>query len=371
MTVAIETSFADEFTRAAEDLLNKVLADDTLRTQAHCSPTCPPLWLAAAKAGWFDAALSQDAGGLGLDVSVLAGLFNAVGRHLAPGPFIDHVVVIPLLYPLASPSVRTQLSAAAQGERIIVFLDPDTFDQSDEAVPRLRKGTLSGVISLAPYATEASGFLVVAKTGGLGEVPLFIDRSSRGVTVSPQRSFDQVSSYASVAFNDVAVVEENILDAYSPDDVPSIEDVRGAVRAMTAMQLAGMARHMMDEAVSYAKSRHQFGRPIGGFQPVQHILADMATSVLMLEAITEEAARRVGSGVRDNNYAMTAKAFASHTARRIAESSLQVHGGIAFTSEFEIHRWYLHILALQTAYGDERVLAKRVGRELLSGNIQP
>lgn len=366
----IENSFDEEFTGAVEELLTKLFGEDSVRQQARSASLCAPVWQAAADAGWFDAILDQDAGGLDLGVPVLGGLFQAVGRHLAPGPFRDHVMVVPMLYPLATPAVRTHLAAATRGEKIIVTLDPEASCQAN-AAPTLRDGTVCGRVELAAYAAEADAFIVVTRDTNNDERFIFVDKSAPGLTIRPQRSFDPVMSYASVAFDAVEIRPEHIFRSSSPGQAVSVDHIRAATRTMAANELAGLARHMLDEAVAYAKNRHQFGRPIGAFQPVQHILADMATNVLMLEAIASEAARRIGGVEPDNDFAAVAKGFASTTARQVAESSMQVHGGIAFTAELELHRWYLHILALQNLYGDERVLAQRVGRRLLAGTAQP
>lgn len=358
-----------EFAAAADDLLKKTLSKAAVRSEAHSTPHCPALWASAAGAGWFDAVIDAESGGSGLDVPVLSGLFESLGRHLASGPFVDNAVIAPMMFAKAGDKLRDQLGAAARGESIIVFLDPSASGQETANAPILTDGTLTGVVELARHAPLADAFLVVATAPGDKTTVAYVDVSAPGVTVTEQRSLDPVTSYGRVVFDTASVTPDYRIESLEASTL--VDDVRAAARVMISRELAGLTRHMLDAAVSYAKEREQFGKPIGAFQPVQQILSSMTSDVLMLEAISAEAARRLNPGAIDTDYAMLAKSYASECARRVGESALQVHGGIAFTSEFELHRWFLHILSLQGMYGDESELGQLIGHHLLDGTLEP
>ena len=167
-----------------------------------------------------------------------------------------------------------------------------------------------------------------------------------------------------MSFGQVEIPDDHLLPVPGGVRVGAlVERLRGCLRLMIAAELAGLARHLLEVSVRYAGVREQFGRPIGSFQPVQEILVDMAVQLLGMEALTAECA--VGTEP-DPADAVTAKGLASEVARQVGESALQVHGGIAFTREFNDNRWFLRILTLQGMYGDQATSYRSIGRALLT-----
>jgi alkylation response protein AidB-like acyl-CoA dehydrogenase len=135
-------------------------------------------------------------------------------------------------------------------------------------------------------------------------------------------------------------------------------------RLLAAAMLLGLAGRMLSMSVAYARSREQFGRPIASFQAVQHRLADMAVAVESMRSLCYLA--QLGAAP-----AAAAKAHASAAAREVAESALQVHGGIGFTAEHELSGYFLRTLELRSAWGDEHVLRRELGRRLLELEAVP
>lgn len=350
----------DEFGRMADDLIRREVAKPGFRDQDHAA--WARLRSAAAEAGWFDVLLAEELGGLGLDTGTAAAIFTIIGRRLVPGPFIDHIVVIPRLYPYADATVRSRLDSARRGESTVVFIDAHATGQ---ALPTLDGGRLTGKVDLARFATSAEAFLVVAFEREHGVVAVLVDPEADGIDVSPRESFDPSSTYADVRFDAVEVDPKQVLQSIPASDfTEEVARLRDTIRVMISVELAGLSRHLLDESVAYAKYREQFGRPIGAFQPVQQILAQMATSVLALEAFVTQCAHHNGESAESSELV---KGFAAEIARQVGENALQVHGGIAFTAEFELNKWFLHGLALQDLYGDEAAIYQKVGRALLRG----
>ena len=359
-----------ELGRAAEDLIRGELARPRVRLAARGSGWSEELWRATAAAGWFDVLLAEEHGGLELGAGAAAGLFTLIGRHLVPGPYLDHIVMVPALYPYAPGPVRSRLNRARTGDELIALADPETTGCDTVQTDVLFEGrSLTGQVNLVRHGSIAGGFVVIARDPVRGALAVFADASAPGVTVVPRDSFDPASVVADVRFDHVHVPDGNVLlAAHGGATGPAINRLRATLRLMVAAELAGLSRHLLDSSIGYAKVREQFGRPIGSFQPVQQILADMAAQVLGLEAFTAECAARQEPGWAD---AVVLKGFASQVARQVGESALQVHGGIAFTEEFEGNRWFLRALTLQGLYGDDIASFRHIGSALLAGDLEP
>ena len=135
-------------------------------------------------------------------------------------------------------------------------------------------------------------------------------------------------------------------------------------RVLAAAMLLGLADRMLSMSVDYARSREQFGRPIAGFQAVQHRLAEMAVAVESVRSLAYLA--QLGAVP-----AAAAKAHASAAAREVAEAALQVHGGIGFTAEHPLSAYFLRTLELRSAWGDEHALRRELGLGLLELEAVP
>ena len=360
MATAVPAEMAVELTQAADSLVKRELARPEVRTAAR-EGWSADLWAATAAAGWFDVLAGEEHGGLGLGPVAAAGLFSVIGRQLVPGPYLDHIVMVPMIYAHASASVRSRLDRARAGRALIVLADPIACG-SEGAL--LVDGSLTGRACLVRYGSIADGLVVIARDPARGAVVAFVDAQAPGVTAAPRDSFDSASVVADVRFDQVAVPGDFVIPA--PGAV--IHRLRGVLRLMIAAELTGLARHLLDASVGYAKFREQFGRPIGSFQAVQQILAEMAIQVLGAEAFTADCAAQcdMDRAEPDLTDTIALKGFASQVARQVGESALQVHGGIAFTEEFDDNRWFLHALTLQGLYGDEAASFDEVGRTLLA-----
>jgi alkylation response protein AidB-like acyl-CoA dehydrogenase len=368
MTMTSEVT--EDLSRAAEDLFRRELARPGGRHAAHNAGWSEELWTATASAGWFDVLLSEEHGGLDLGSEAAAALFTLLGRYLVPGPYLDHLVVIPALYRYASRHVRDRFDLARTGSQLIVLADPAACGRSAATdVPMLVGEDLTGTVPLVRFGATASGFVVIARTGANRGAVVFVDGAAPGVTTAPRQSFDPVSAQADLRLDHVRVSGDAVL--LPSDEVmtnATVRRLRTTLRLMIAAELAGLARYLLDSSVAYAKLRKQFGRPIGSFQAVQQILGEMAVLVHGAEAYSAEFAARP-----DPDPAETAalKGFASRTARQVGESALQVHGGIAFTEELELNRWFLRALTLQGLYGDDIESFHETGNALLTGTLQP
>jgi alkylation response protein AidB-like acyl-CoA dehydrogenase len=159
---------------------------------------------------------------------------------------------------------------------------------------------------------------------------------------------------------------------WDPAAATGIGPPDGAVRARaravlgTSAQLLGLAQHLLDATVEYARSRHQFGVPIGSFQAVKHRLADVALALEFARPVVYRAAHSLATDDPDRSvHVSMAKAYAGDAATSAARAALQVHGAIGYTTEHDLHLWMKRVWALAAAYGDTAYHREQVATALL------
>ncbi|MDX6551559.1 MAG: hypothetical protein QOH74_47 [Gaiellales bacterium] len=374
---ALDTAHSEdlraELARAADELLACTLTRTEVRAEIDRTGFSRAAWTAAAEAGWFEAALPEEHGGLGLGLVEVGGIARAVGRHLLPGPVADHAVALPLLVPQVPAPARERLLSAIAGRRLTVLVDGAASSAPRSARPQTTDGRITGTVDLVRFGAQADDLLVVADgangSDSAASVVALVAASAEGVTVTAQDSFDPITCYATVAL-DAAPIDELLVVASAEAD-HLVAHLRAVVRLFAAAETAGAVRSLLDMSVAHALDREQFGKPIGSFQALQHLLADTAASVLLLEAATADAFGRATDPALIEPLSWQLKILAARVGRRVGEAALQVHGGIAFTVEHDVHRAVEHILALQGLYGDERQLGRKLGRALLRGDLEP
>jgi alkylation response protein AidB-like acyl-CoA dehydrogenase len=149
-----------------------------------------------------------------------------------------------------------------------------------------------------------------------------------------------------------------------------LTEMRAWARILAACELSGIATGLLETTTAFVQVREQFGRPIGAFQAVKHVLADMHALACSLRNVCDGAlADAVSAGPEDlSMLAAVAKAYAADAALEVCESAVQMHGGAGFTTETDLHLYYKRALALRAWYGDHEELAHRIGDALLAGS---
>jgi alkylation response protein AidB-like acyl-CoA dehydrogenase len=366
----VHDDLAAEFAATAQDIFARLSGSQSVAAELDEHGFSSQAWAAAVDAGWMEAMLAESAGGLGLSLRELGPIFIAAGRHLFAGPFAEHAVAGALAASHANHPVADRLLVTLGGERRLALVDAAAAGAFSGERPALRGGRLSGACELVRFANQSDELLVVASTPA-GPALALVQRERPGVSIAPRTSLDPVTVMASVAFEAVEVGDDDLV-ATGDAAWELLAVIRGGMRIAIACELSGIADHVLALAVDYAKEREQFGRPIGSFQALAHILAEMAREAFGLERLCREAAGVAMDDVaRLDNVSQVAKAHAGSAARAVTEGSLQVHGGIAFTVEHPLHRYYKHVLFLEGLYGDRHELHEQLGRRLLAGAGDP
>lgn len=224
---------------------------------------------------------------------------------------------------------------------------------------------LSGTKTLITNGTVAQKAVVFAKIDGAGTTAFIVDR-----TESPYeaRALHKMGNHATplaeLSFDEVPVPKANLLG--TPGKGLKVA-LAGLARGRCAVSFAaiGLARASLDAAVRYAKERKQFGKPIGQFQLVQEMIAEMATLTDASRLMAYRAAAALAAGKKALLESSQAKLFATESGLRVAHLAIQVHGGYGYTQEFPVERYYRDLRHLTLAEGTTQIQHLVIGRELL------
>jgi alkylation response protein AidB-like acyl-CoA dehydrogenase len=149
----------------------------------------------------------------------------------------------------------------------------------------------------------------------------------------------RASETASVVFEDCYVPDENRLGNLGEGFLQAMQILDGGRISIAALSV-GIAQGAYEAAVRYAKERHQFGKPIAEFQAIQFKLADMATQIEAARLLTLQAAHLKDAGKKVSQQSAMAKLFASETAVKVAEESIQIHGGYGYTKDYPAEKYW-------------------------------
>jgi alkylation response protein AidB-like acyl-CoA dehydrogenase len=311
----------------------------------------PDHWRALAGQGLLGLHLPEDHGGQGFSLVELAVAVEEMGRALAPDPYV--------------PTVLTSAVLLAAG--------------AGEFLPGLADGTRCGAVSLAGGLTgrRDGDALVVEGTvepvlGGLtadlfvlpvktAEGEEWVAVSAAEVTVEPLESLDPVRGVARVSLRELS--SGQVLTGLTRPDVRAIAAV------ILGAEACGVAGWAVDTAAAYARTREQFGRPIGQFQGIKHKCARMLVELERARAAVWDAAHAVSRDAGDQvAYAAgVAAALAPDTAVAATQDCIQVHGGIGYTFEHDAHLYYRRALTLRALLGRASEWHASVAALALSG----
>jgi alkylation response protein AidB-like acyl-CoA dehydrogenase len=218
---------------------------------------------------------------------------------------------------------------------------------------------LSGVKRFVPWAHVADLMLVVARTSTStpgsdrdGTTVFAIPADASGLSVEPNIEMDRTNPTATVTFKSVSVDADSVIGEIDRGwrvIGPTLE--RAAVAA--AAEMLGASRRCMEMSVEYAKVRRQFGQPIGMFQAIKHACAEMLLDVENSHGATYYAAWAQDAHSADASLvASAAKAYVGDASRKVCGSAIQVHGGIGFTWEYDLHLYFKRAKHFEPLYGD-------------------
>ncbi|MGZ4127354.1 MAG: acyl-CoA dehydrogenase family protein [Actinomycetota bacterium] len=340
------------------------------------------LWKIVTELGWAGVAIDEAHGGLGLGLIELAILMEETGRALAPVPFFSTVGFAAQVLEQASPAGGTGRrdealrEIASGGARATTALGEKDgrFDAGGVSVKAARTENgwrFTGTAALVPDAHLAYLIVVLARTERARKpedgLSLFVvPASALKSKPKPQPSLDGARRLADVRLGGVEVPADALLGTEGKA-WPVVARALDRVAVLLSAEAVGVATATLERAVAYARERTQFDRPIGSFQAISHKCADMLLVTETARSHVYYAAWALEEGAPDARLAAaTAKAAASDAARIVANDSIQVHGGIGFTWEHDMHLFYRRAKFCELYLGDASQWRERVAAALVS-----
>lgn len=319
------------------------------------------LWQQMADMGLVGLLVDEQYGGPGAGAAELEYIMEEAGAALLPGPFLSSsVLAASLLSSCSDESLKRRfLPALSAGTGIATvaltgdvgsWMPEDVEVEADQA-----EGAwlLNGVASFVTWARSAETLLVVAKVSdGLG---VFVVEGRRNAPViSDLQTFDPTLRLSRISFDDVDAVPLAGVDG------GGIEKAMNLTRVALAGEQAGAARHVLYATVDYIKTRMQFGRPIGGFQAIKHMAADLLLEVESATSVAREAARAIAEDDPRTDELVSLAAFTcADTFVQMTASAIQMHGGIGFTWDHWAHLYWRRARADAQLFGSADLYRER------------
>jgi alkylation response protein AidB-like acyl-CoA dehydrogenase len=332
------------------------------------------LWKKLAEQGWLGLIYPEQYDGTGLGLVDLVVLMEEMGRAVAPGPYFSTVLLggLAILEAGGDAQKKEWLPRIAAGDKrvALAWMEPSAQlgppGVTLTAVKRGETYTLSGTKLFVHDAHTADALVVAARTrpgAGADGVSLFLlPKGTKGLEVTLLPTMDQTRKLCEVACSDVTVGADALLGAAGAGWAPLSRVLDRATVALCA-EMCGGAQKVLDMTVEYAKIRQAFGRPIGSYQGVKHRAADMLVDVENSKSITYYAAWALDENSPEAPLAVSmAKAYVSDAYRRVAAGGIQLHGGIGFTWEHDLHLYFKRAKGSEFTFGDATHHRERVAQ---------
>jgi len=356
---------------AAREFLAARLKSERIRALAESDDAFDDgLWQEMSELNWPGLMVSEKYGGQELGTVELAVLMEQLGYALTPGPILSSMLAAIALETAATDEQKERwLAPLATGEQrgTLALWDAGAGWGPDDVTlePESLAGgyVLRGEKLFVLDAANADFFIV----GARDDRRFVVERDAEGLSIVPTETIDATRKQYALRLDGVKVGDEAAFggpDAMAP----------ARLRAYTALaaELTGVAQRALEMAVDYAKERKQFNRPIGAYQAVSHRCAQM-----LLETESARSAAYYAAWATENEpqtaplAASMAKAYASDAGMRVTGASLQVHGGIGFTWEHDLHLYLKRAIADAVMFGDSRWHRERVARMVIDGAGAP
>ena len=332
------------------------------------------LWKKLAEQGWLGLIYPEQYDGTGLGLVDLVVLMEEMGRAVAPGPYFSTVLLggLAILEAGSDAQKKEWLPRIAAGDKrvTLAWMEPSAqLGPAGVTLTAVKRGetfTLSGTKLFVHDAHTADALVVAARTrpgAGADGVSLFLlPKGASGLEVTLLPTMDQTRKLCEVACSDVTVGADALLGAAGAGWAPLSRVLDRATVALCA-EMCGGAQKVLDMTVEYAKIRQAFGRPIGSYQGVKHRAADMLVDVENSKSITYYAAWALDEGSPEAPLAVSmAKAYVSDAYRRVAAAGIQLHGGIGFTWEHDLHLYFKRAKGSEFTFGDATHHRERVAQ---------
>lgn len=335
----------------------------------------PALWRKAAELGWQGMALPEKYGGQDLPLVYLGLIFEEAGRAVAPLPLHSTVVAALTIARDGTEAQREAiLPAVVRGDAVLTWAfterDPRFLPETihTQAVATGDHFVINGTKLFVDNFVAADQCLVACRTapgskGNAGLSLFLVDTKSPGLSHAPLVTLAK-DKQSEVVFENVRVPRANLIGELNQGG-PIVERMLDRATVLLCAQMLGATRKDAEMAIEYAKYRVAFGQPIGAFQSIQHVCADMIVWIDGGEMLTYEALWKMDQGLPASVEVSQAKAFCNEKCEAVVRFSQIIHGGIGFMMEFDLHLWFRRVSAWTMRLGTSYEHRARVAHALI------
>ena len=339
---------------------------------------CPDMWQQFAELGWLGIIIPEEYDGMGMSTLDMIVLVREMGRHICPSPYLfTSVLAADAITRSGSKEQKAELlPQIVAGKKIYAFAyqEYSRFFKPEHIKLQARTDeegyVLNGSKLFVEFADAADTVLVVARTGEAdsqsGLTLFLVDRNSDGIETRQMPTMSRDKTYQ-VDFTDVRVPESAILGSLDEGWSALEPALHKAVLGFCAFT-NGAGFEMHEHATQYAKTRVQFGRPIGQMQTIQGYLAQLIMELYGADMLTMFSAFQIDKGRHARGYVAKAKAFSAETVGHVMDVGSQIFGGIGYMEEQDttlfLRRGKQYQLALGgTEYWEDVIAEEIIDRE--------
>ncbi len=345
--------------RIPVDKLRRLVArDEKAAYESAVQPAAwdEKLWRDAVELGWTGLGIAEEQGGVGLPLVALAAVCEEVGRAALPSPLLTTLCATEVLKACNTEAARAALSAIAAGSAaaLATLGEAVSWETADTDVVAGASGGGFALSGTARFVQDArkSGFFVVAARADGGTLLARVAADAPGLEIEPDRITDLTRDQASLVLKNVDVKAADVLAAPGAAD-QAIAAALPSILTLVAADICGAGEWQLQTTAEYARTRKQFDHAIGFFQAVKHPIVNMMIDIDRAKSLVYAAACAVDHDpAQALRVARMAKAAASDAAQFVSGRSIQLHGGIGFTWECDVHLWVKRQQHSQFLWGD-------------------
>ena len=356
---------------------NKLLKEniDLLETIQKVDDNCrldEKVWQLVIDQGWLALDVPEEDGGLGFSNTDTAILSEVLGYYMPIIPIFSSGVVFKHILLNSKKEKKDELlTEIISGQKIGTFAvyENDKYEINENTISTQLTTTdsgfkLNGLKKYVMFGDVSNYIAVLAKSEDSFKFVL-VDANAEGVEVKQTTSLDQTRPMCEVRMEDVQLEHDSVLIDLD-SELSEWNKVKNIALGYLAMEQVGASQACLDMSTKYAKERIQFGRPIGSFQAIQHICANMLMQLESAKSVAYSAVRvDYLDDVETEMSSMLAKSYCSEVFNKIAGDNIQVHGGIGFTWEHPAHLYFKKAKSDSLLLGTPKLARDKIA-ELLS-----
>jgi alkylation response protein AidB-like acyl-CoA dehydrogenase len=356
---------------------NKLLKEniDLLETIQKVDDNCrldEKVWQLVIDQGWLALDVPEEDGGLGFSNTDTAILSEVLGYYMPIIPIFSSGVVFKHILLNSKKEKKDELlTEIISGQKIGTFAvyENDKYEINENTISTQLTTTdsgfkLNGLKKYVMFGDVSNYIAVLAKSEDSFKF-LLVDADAEGIEVKQTTSLDQTRPMCEVKMKDVQLDEDSVLIDLD-SELSEWNKVKNIALGYLAMEQVGASQACLDMSTKYAKERIQFGRPIGSFQAIQHICANMLMQLESAKSVAYSAVRvDYLDDVETEMSSMLAKSYCSEVFNKIAGDNIQVHGGIGFTWEHPAHLYFKKAKSDSLLLGTPKLARDKIA-ELLS-----